>query len=257
MNHATAWTLLDRFLDCALDAETRWTVAAHLGECNDCQAYLAEQAQMRTLVRNRLAPVTAPRRLAGRIHTAIRDAGPAQAEPRRFDPGRLSLLVAALAVLLVMVLPTWLATSSAPRLSLAAELATPHLLFAQDDTLLEVTGNPESIQAWFSSKVPFLVATPTLPGFELQGGRLISVAGRRAAQVIYERESAVQYVSLVYYDAPPGDAAGLKPSGPFGVGQYARANVVTWVGSHSRVALVGELSAVDLLRLAGQVQTQP
>ena len=67
MNHLTAWPLLDHFLDGTLEAETRWAVAAHLAECVTCQAYLAKQARMHTLVRDRLSRLTIPEGPAGRI----------------------------------------------------------------------------------------------------------------------------------------------------------------------------------------------
>src|SRR5262245_5353587 len=160
MNHLATWPLLDHFLDGTLERESRWAVAAHLAECATCQAYLAEQARMRTFVHNRLNRMTVPEGLAGRIGATIRETQPRQTLFRWPRLWPLSLAAATLAALLLLVLGWWFLSPPTPGPNLGAELALAHHLFAQDETLLEVTGTQAEIQGWFQDKVPFLVMTP-------------------------------------------------------------------------------------------------
>lgn len=253
MKHPTAWPLLDRFLDGVLDSETRWAVAAHLAECPTCQAYLAEQARMRAFVRGRLSRVTAPEGLAGRIQTRLREGKPRQAMfhwPRLWQ---IPLVATSLALLLLLVLGWWLLFPSPPSSDLMAELATPHLLFAQDDNLLEIAGTQMAIQSWFQDKVSFPVMIPDLPEYTLQGGRLVAVNRRRAVQLIYENERVKQYLSLLYFESPLLQQSSLKPASSFKVGQYGNITIVSWSDGQTSMALVANRSADHLLRLAEQM----
>lgn len=254
MKHPTAWPLLDHFLDGALDNETRWAVAAHLAECMTCQAYLAEQARMRALVRHQLSRVTVPEGLTGRIHTTIQETK----KPRQFlfpwpKLWQMPLVAASLAVLLLLALGWWFLFPPARTSDLLADLATSHNLFAQDDSLLEVSGTQAAIQFWFHDKVSFPVMIPNLPEYTLLGARLATVNGQRAAQLIYENERMKQYISLLYFEAPLIEQPSLKPADPFKVLQYGDTAIVAWSGEQTSMALVANQPAADLLRLAEQI----
>lgn len=261
MNHDEAWPLLDPLLDGTLDPERRWLVAAHLGECPRCGAYLADQARLGAMVRARLRDVPTPPGLTERIRLHLAQAEGTAAPPVSRRPRQLILLLPAAAVLALFLVGAWWLVQarddqSAPALDLAGELAATHTLFAHDDTLLEVAGDPAAVAAWFGDKVPFPVATPDVPGYELQGGRLVTVDGRPAAMVVYENEAAQQYVSLVTFAAPVGDLAGLTTSDVFATGTQGEVAVAIWSEGDLRHALVADGSQADVLRLATAVVDQ-
>jgi anti-sigma factor RsiW len=253
MKHQAAWPLLDHFLDGTLEPESRWAVAAHLAECATCQAYLAEQAHLRAFVRDRLSRVAVPNDLAERISATLRESKSHQSLfswPRLW---RLSLVVTSLAVLLFLGLGWWFLSPPTRGPVLVAELATSHLLFAQDDKMLEVAGTQAEIQRWFQDKVSFPVITPDLPEYTLLGGRLVTVNGRRAAQLIYENELVEQYLSLLYFEAFLNEQRDLKPAGRFKVGQYGNTAIVAWTTEQVPRALVADQPVANLLRLAEQI----
>jgi anti-sigma factor RsiW len=254
MNHLTAWPLLDHFLDGTLESESRWAVAAHMAECATCQAYLAEQAHMRAFVRNQLSRVAIPEGLANRIQTTIREAKTGQTLFRWSRLWRIPMVAASLAGLVLLAVGWYFLPPPTPGPGLEAELAISHLLFAQDETLLEISGTQAEIQAWSQDKVSFLVMTPDLPHYTFLGGRIVAMNGQRAVQLVYENEPVSQYLSLLYFEAPLSKQRNLKPAGgPFRVGQYGETTVVTWPGEQALMALVANKPVAELLRLAEQI----
>ncbi len=138
----------------------------------------------------------------------------------------------------------------APPLDLPAELVAPHNLFARDETLLEARGDPSTVGAWLSTRVGFRVSVPALADFDLAGGRLVTVDGRPAAQLVYEREATHEYVSLLYFNTGRDGLPGLHPTDGFAVGQQGDVTVVAWTGTGPDTALIAARPATDLLRLA-------
>lgn len=252
MNHITAEPLLDPFMDSALDAETRWAVAAHLAACPTCQATLTHRAQVRRLVRQRASQVHAPPDLARRIRLALPVAEPA---PRWVWPRPLVALSMGLVALAFVLVALVANRPVAPSPDLAAQLAAQHTLFAHDDDLLEVSG--DGAVEWLQARVAFPVVAPDVPGYEFQGGRLAALEGQRAVQLIYEQEATKRYVTLLLFD-PLGPLARLRrPNAPPLVEQRGQAAVLAWSGQNTRVALVSEMSVADLQRLAAQIFPPP
>src|SRR5215216_2742998 len=104
MTHQDVWPQLDEFLDGALAADARWTVAAHLDECAVCRKYVAAQARLRGLVREHLVAVEPPPDLSFRLSSALAAEAivpnPIAHRPRSTSPIRLvAVLGPALAAL--------------------------------------------------------------------------------------------------------------------------------------------------------------
>ena len=184
--------------------------------------------------------------------------------------GRARTGLAMLAMLVLAVGGGWLAASwtGAPAADLGYELATQHALFAQDDQLLEVRGGAAAIQAWFGKRVPFPVTMPDVPGYKLEGGRLVAIGGQRAAQLVYEQEDTQRYVSLIHFRGTSsihfqGSTIvpfGLNEPGRFATGRHGDLAFVAWsaaAGGAVRSALVARLPVADLAALARQLRPPP
>jgi anti-sigma factor RsiW len=253
MTHRDAWELLDEFLDGALGAEARWQVAAHLAECPICRTHVATQARLRGMVRERLTAVAPPPGLSMRLTAALSTEAIAPTpvvQTRRLPlPVRLVALVgpvlAALWLVIALAIPA--ARSDG---DLTRELVATHVLFAHDESMLDVAGDGPVVAAWFRDAAGLQVSAPPLNGYTLVGGRLIAFEGRPVAQLVYEGRSEEVYLSLLRFQhnartlvpLPPGDDVAFDQQGPI--------SLATWVSGKERVALVGMVPSDELHRLA-------
>jgi anti-sigma factor RsiW len=113
------------------------------------------------------------------------------------------------------------------------------------------------IAAWFTGRVPFPVTVPEVPGYELQGARLVTIDGLAAAQVVYEDEESRQYASLISFEAPTRTLAEMTSSGAFASGMKNGIAVVVWSEGDLRHALAVESSSTEALGLAKAVAGHP
>jgi anti-sigma factor RsiW len=135
----------------------------------------------------------------------------------------------------------------------SASLLVAHALFAQDESLLDVTGDAATIASWFQDEVGLRVAAPELEGYELLGGRLTTIDGQATAQLVYEAPTDETYLSLLRF-ADPGTGAVWGPTSD-GVTSVRQGTVslISWPAEGERVALVGTIPESELRRLAGGI----
>ena len=260
MTHRDAWELLDEFLDGSLAADARWTVAAHLDECAVCRRQVATQARLRGLVRERLTAIEPPPELSARLTAALATAAAlptADALPSRTPfPLRLVALVgpalAALWLVIAFAVPAARADADLTR-----ELVATHVLFAHDESLLDVAGDAAAVTTWFRHVAGLRISAPQLDGYDLVGGRLITLDGRPVAQLVYEGASDDAYLSLLRfphdgYSVGPiplkghvTDGVALHQAGPMAL--------VTWDSGEERLALIGSIPSDELRRLASDL----
>jgi mycothiol system anti-sigma-R factor len=62
------------FLDGSLGENKRQTVEIHISGCADCEARITIQRRLRSFIRRRLSPVTAPETLRVRLVQSLRTA---------------------------------------------------------------------------------------------------------------------------------------------------------------------------------------
>jgi anti-sigma factor RsiW len=256
MTHGDAWVLLDEFLDGALAADARWAVAAHLEECAVCRTQVATQARLRGMVRERLAAVEPPPGLRGRLSSALAaEVVAPRADalgPRSTFPIRLvAFLGPALAALwLVVALAVPAARSSA---DLTRELVATHSLFAHDESLLDIAGDPATVTTWFRDTMGLQVSAPELDNYTLVGGRLITLKGRPVAQLVYERKPEEVYLSLMQFTDNGTDPNPLGLHNGLALSQEGPMSLVTWSAGEERVVLIAAVPVDELRRLAGDL----
>lgn len=253
MNHQDAWSRLDDYVDGALTAVERWGVTIHLEDCPCCRKQLATQARMREEVRGTLAAVEPPPGLSYRLHAALAEEAPPPSTSRVAAwPPPLAMQVAALlgpALVAVLLLARLGAPLASNQVELGVAAAVSHALFAQDENHLDIEGDAGAVSDWFRDEIGLPIAAPELDGFELLGARMIVLAGKPVAQLVYESEDEV-YVSLVRVDAGSGwqhsEELGAEPT----LLRYGTLPLVTWTSGTERSALMGEAPADELLALA-------
>jgi anti-sigma factor RsiW len=260
MNHRDAWEFLDDYLDGTLPAEARWAVTAHVNDCVECRQRLAELARLRKVVRDNLAAIEAPPGLSDRLRLAL--AAEAAATPRRqlvfWPPPQVLGLVAVLALVLAGL---WLlARAVLPLIDVAPDLKTEltvaHLVFAQDTSKLDVTGDAATVESWFRDEAGLSVAVPEIDGFALSGARLVVVDGQPTAQLVYQSDPDHIYLSLLRFKDRGVNLAGTEERDGYAVGQQGITSLLTWAVGGDRTVLVGEVPEADLRRIAGDLSTR-
>jgi len=82
MRHATAWTLLQDYLDGELSKSRSADVRAHLAECEACRTEIAALEELMRRAAGMQAKVSPPHDLWPGVQAAIADTAPAASEPR-------------------------------------------------------------------------------------------------------------------------------------------------------------------------------
>jgi anti-sigma factor RsiW len=255
MTHRDVWGLLDEFLDGALAADARWTVVAHLDECAVCRKRVATQARLRGLVRERLTALEPPPGLTARLSSAL--AAETMVPEAVAWRSRLPFPIKLVALLGPAVAALWLLASliaparSSPNLQ--SELVAAHTLFARDESLLDVAGDATIVSAWFRDEVGLQVSAPEIATYTLAGGRLIVLDGQAVAQLVYEGTPDEVYLSLLQFKHDETNLGPMEQSDGFALAQEGPMSLVTWTTREDRVALVAEVPANDLRRLAADL----
>jgi anti-sigma factor RsiW len=123
------------------------------------------------------------------------------------------------------------------------QLAASHAIFAQDESLLDVVGNAETVSTWFREHAGNEVIAPALADFGLVGGRLILVDDHPVAQLVYESEPDERYLSLLTYP----DASTARE--PLTLQQRDGMTIATWPLPGKRAALLGEVTEPEVRSL--------
>jgi len=246
MNHQQAEVNLDAFVDGALGALDRWAVIMHLSECDVCLRRVAAEARLRTRLRQQIEQISPEPGFAHRLQDALHEATPRRSPlslpALRQVPLRLALVLgpslAAIWLLTqVSLLPGTVSEDIVP------ELTASHAVFAQDESLLDVVGDAESVSTWFRDHAGLTVTAPSLAGFELAGGRLIVLHGSAVAQLVYESEPDGRYLSLLTFSDVNADDA------PLVLDTRGKTAIATWPLPGRRAALLGEVTEPELRSL--------
>ncbi len=219
----------------------------HLSACLSCQRFLAEMRAVADAAATALA-VTAPGGFRERLFDALarRRTSVPSAERRRRRSS--APIIAAASLVLVSVALAGLlrqrSTSISARDVLSA-LADDHA-----HTLAEAhiaSSDQATVARWLSSRVPFAVFVPVLPGTAIREARVVMVDGRATAVVEY----AVHGEVMSYFIIPMGDD-GSRDTGPLRFVHASRNGYrfVSWYEPGLLHAMVGNVSPSQLEQLA-------
>jgi anti-sigma factor RsiW len=125
-----------------------------------------------------------------------------------------------------------------------------HTLFAHDESMLDIAGDPATVTTWFRDTVGLQVFAPEFDHYTLVGGRLISLKGSPVAQLVYEREPDEVYLSLVQLTHNGTDPNPMGLRNGLALSQEEAMSLVTWRVGEDRVTLIAAVPADELRRLA-------
>jgi anti-sigma factor RsiW len=172
------------YLDGALDGAAAAEAEQHIRGCAECQRLSADVADLSDALGRDATKYRAPEALRARVRAALHADAHGRKASRSFwfgAAGGSALTALAAGLAFILILPP-----SAETLSQAVTDAHTSALLR--GAAIEVASSDHhTVKPWFAGKVDVSppVADFASEGFELVGGRLDSVAGTRAAVVVY------------------------------------------------------------------------
>ena len=250
MNCPEARELLHAYLDDELDAPRSAEMARHLAGCEACMTRYRALENLQQSLRAPELHRRAPAGLAGRIGAQMPNgARPRNRHPRRPWPA-LSAALAALLLIAVAAAGWQLVQSRAQRHdTLAMEAVADHQRSLLAEHLIDVRSSDQhTVKPWFDGRLEFSPQVKDLraQGFELVGGRLDVLGGRRVAALVYRRH--LHMINLFEWPADPDHAAISSP----GRDGY---RVIGWTQGGMRFLAVSDTS--DLDTFAREFRTAP
>ncbi len=234
----------------ALATPDRLDIDRHLLDCSECRAWQEAERAWRQALQEKLAEVETPLAVKEELFAALAGArgGLDLGRQRR----RLAAAIAGLGLLATVLGALWWWHEASRGSLLVAALTEDHLLYATRPTPAEFRSpEPEAVAAWLAGRVDFAVPVPPLSGAALLGGRLCTIADRRAALWLYE--SGGRRVSLFQMSAERlalGRLRAMTRGGRlYRCGHRKGMSVLAWTERGVLFALVSDLPEDDMLRL--------
>jgi anti-sigma factor RsiW len=245
-----------------LDAARAAEVRAHLAGCAECGREEQAEAALDQALSERLPRYPASPALRRRLEELAAESRPASVVPLRRRSPSLRWLLAPAAVAAMAILSAGLLVERSVRIRddaagrLADVLVTDHLrLLASSHPYDLESGINHEVKPWFEGRLDFAPAVPGDRGeLRLQGGAVGYVLDRKAAAISYALRR--HRVTLLAFPgaglAWPGTnrSAGGVPA--FALSQRGF-RVVMWRAGEMVYALVSDVSAEDLERLASEL----
>ncbi len=181
------------YLDGELDAAAAADAERHIETCVECRQASVDAAELSDAIRRDTAPYRAPDALRARIAAAL----DAEAAPRVVPFTRRSFWVgaasgaAAMAAAASLVLALMLPPSAE---TLAQAIADDHTSAMMSGHTIQIASSSHHVvKPWFAGRVDVSPPTPDFPqaNFTLAGGRVDTIAGTRAAVVVYRHGAHV------------------------------------------------------------------
>ena len=227
----------------APDADAAWR--AHVETCPSCAHEDAAEHALTEALERRLpqhpASLALKRRLATQWPTAP---VPRQEWRQRWRPW---LAPAALAFVLLLAIPAYLARRDTGIDRVVDEVVTDHLRILQPERRLGVeSGGIHQVKPWFAGRLDFAPVV-TFEGdaeFPLKGGAIEYLGDRRAAVFVYGRRLHTASLLVFRAEGMPLPARGTQMLGARGF------NVIVWRAGDLGYALVSDLDAGELRTLA-------
>jgi len=171
----------------------------------------------------------------------------------RRQRSRLSVALALASLLLVLLGGLWWWREGEHDRFLTAALTEDYLLYAGHPNPAEFPSkDAAAVSRWFAGRVDFAVDPMKLPGAELLGGRLCTLADRRAALWLYQSgDRRVSLFQMAAQGLPLGSFRRMTVSGRLYLCSHRKGvSVLAWTSRDVLYALVSDLPEDDLLRLA-------
>jgi anti-sigma factor RsiW len=240
---AFAHSTVHGYFDGELDAVRATEFEHHLEGCAECQQSLANLESLRVRLqkadlyehasesfRERVRRETLGKRSGINFPTVVR---------RWVLPSAAVFTAAA-----VLALAYFVIGPSIEMRQTSASIVDAHVRSLQPGHLIDMQStDSHTVKPWFDGKLDFVppVADFSQQGFELVGGRLDVIDGRRAAAVVYGRRK--HYINLFVWPYDENESI------PVSTGSRNGYNWVMWGAGKMRFCLVSDTSPDDLQEL--------
>jgi anti-sigma factor RsiW len=244
-------------IDGELAGDERRTLLEHVESCVTCRRYRDELKRLQQHLTQAHQP--APRALLHRVRGALaNEAAQVAARKPQTLPARIAtgmrhrwrpLVMRAAAVLLACIFTAgatfWLTHGADTQASLAKDVMSAHMRALLQDNPVQVASlDTHTVKPWFAGRIDYtpVVKDLSAEGFELIGGRLDYVGGRRVATLVYHHR--LHQISVFTWPASGGDIApaNLKVNG------Y---NILTWTKGGMTYWAASDLNDGELKQLQG------
>jgi anti-sigma factor RsiW len=246
MTHEEALRLLHAYVDGELDAARALELEAHLAGDSAARAACEGLRGMSAAIRAKAGYHVAPTALAQRLAASVPLAP--EENPRRLSLPRWLPRAAAFAAVAVLA---WVAAALVMRPGaddrLAAEVLAAHVRATLAGRSFDVAASDRhTVKPWLSARLAYSppVADLSAHGFELSGGRLDYVGGRRVAVLAYKRRQHLIDV-FVWPDGARQPELKLASDG-FNIERLAKDGMTFWLVSdlnRNELADLGRLLA--------------
>jgi anti-sigma factor RsiW len=250
-------------LDGELANDERRALVAHAADCPDCARYRDELKRLRGHLAQ--AREAAPQMLLDRVRAGLAVETSAQetapTTPRTLEAWPAGVLgrvrqrlrpyarqaAAVLVACVISIAGTWWWVQSADtRDALARDVLAAHVRALLQDNAVQIASlDTHTVKPWFAGRLEFapVVKDLSAEGFQLVGGRLDYVGGRRVAALVYRRH--LHQVSVFIWPAE-GDVA--TPSRTrldgYNLVSWHRAGMTFWAVSDLNEGELRELPAL-------------
>jgi anti-sigma factor RsiW len=193
--------LLSPHVDGEVSPAERSEVEAHVAGCASCSRQLASVRSLKHAIARLAGREEPPGAVRARIESlGFRGPGLRATTRRR--------LVAAAAAVVLLAGATYAVRRHQSAATFGDEVVSDYLNSLPDVRPVEVASkDPREIVRFFFGKTPFEPVVPAVPGAQLAGGRLCTLAGRRVELLFYTHGATGQEFSLFVCDHAVPDMA--------------------------------------------------
>ncbi len=241
--------------DGVLSPAERRVVEQHLATCGECQAQLAQSANVIRALKQQLGSTGAPQSLRAAIRRQADVPQPQQVTRARPSTRMLALASAGGIALALLVLALVMLLRPDGGGTLVAELARAHRQLAQEPKRVQMQGNAVELSAWLGDRVQEQIKVPAPEGFSIVGARMEMVDGQSAGQILYQPANAPATSLFVWRGV--FSTSNLAPAqvngGQFYVSTQAGETIVLWHEDQLNYACVGDESPEAMLALSARV----
>jgi anti-sigma factor RsiW len=231
--------LLEPYIDGELEAPRKLEVETHLAGCPTCKEEARAANTFGYSVHVNMPVYKAPPELRATIQAALRKVS--QSETEWISQLRRPLLyAAAILVVCLLSISTWMATSHDKYRKLIAQAISNHTHSLLADHLLDVTGSDQHIvKSWFTGNLDYSPPIPNLTesGYKLAGGRIDILENRPIAAIVYRHQDRV--INEFVWPAVSGAI-------DFDVQAQQGYNLCGWNNSGMNYLIVSELSQTEM-----------
>ncbi len=229
----------------------------HARVCPGCEVFLERDRRVAELIRETVPRVRAPSALRERLYNALARERAGTATPRTERRRLRSTLLVAGLLIAGLALGTLVQRSGlGVRTSPATAFAEDYLRRVVEREALD-SGDRQQVASFFARELGVAVALPEIPGFDLDRATICLMNGRRGGVVEYRSQGRHFSYYLVPLSRETAANRSRRPpqlstgsAAVPGLGHESGLGVATWQDAEHQHALVGNLAAQELRRLA-------